>query len=382
MMFIALILPVSNADSPARKTKMELAMPVRTSNFKLHWQFQSTTIFVAPQHQSSDIMDAAPSLSFPRDTFAKLTPGPFLLAHLKQQPQIRPSGRHPGEHRKPTINTGSLTHSNGSAVVRMGDTAVVCGVRSEILLASDIPHPPSEDATESALVEELGLVVPNVELSTGCSPAHLPGNPPSSLAQSLSYRVLSLLHSTSAIDSADLRIKYTEPKTDEDIPDEEPKVVTKAYWALYVDILCLSLDGNAFDAAWLAVTAALRDTVLPHAWWDPDREAVVCSPLTSESHKLSLPRLPLTSTFAVFTTTTHLKKRDDSKFWVLADPDASEEGVCDEVVTIVLSPSTSGPRNVVRIEKNGGRFVSKEAMIECMKSAEARCSDLENTLRS
>jgi hypothetical protein len=30
-------------------------------------------------------------------------------------------------------NAGSLTHTNGSAVVRIGDTAAVCGVRAEIL---------------------------------------------------------------------------------------------------------------------------------------------------------------------------------------------------------------------------------------------------------
>lgn len=327
-------------------------------------------------------MAATSSLSFPRDTFAKLTPRPFLLAHLKQQPQIRPGGRQPREHRKPTINTGSLTHSNGSAVVRLGDTAVVCGVRGEILLASDIPHPPSEDATESAVVEELGLVVPNIELSTGCSPAHMPGNPPGSLAQSLSYRVLSLLHSSSAVDAADLRIKYTEPKTDDDIPDEEPKVITKAYWTLYLDILCLSLDGNAFDAVWLAVVAALRDTVLPHAWWDQDRETIICSPLTSESHRLSLARFPLASTFAVFTTATHLTKSDNSRSWILADPDASEEDVCDEMVTIVLAPNASHSTKVVRIEKNGGRFIRKQAMKECMQGAEARFSDLETALRS
>lgn len=327
-------------------------------------------------------MESAPSLSFPRDTFAKLTPGPYLLAHLKQQPPVRPSGRHPGEHRKPTINTGSLTHSNGSAVARVGDTAVVCGVRGEILLASHIPHPPSEHATDGALLEELGLIVPNVELSTGCSPAHLPGNPPSSIAQSLSYRVLSLLHSSNAIGCADLQIKYTEPHTDDEVPDEEPKVVTKAYWTLYIDILCLSLDGNAFDAAWLAVVAALQDTVLPRAWWDADREAVVCSPLVSESHKLSLRRLPLSSTFGVFSTASHLKRREESMSWILADPDDSEEQVCDETVTIVLMSGTGNARTVVRIEKNGGRHVSKDAMVECIRSADARCSDLESALRN
>src|SRR6202000_1433633 len=121
---------------------------------------------------------ASPSLSFPRETFAKLTPGPFLKAHLKQPNPIRPCGRLPEEFRRPTVNLGSLTHSNGSAVVRCGDTAIVCGVRAEVLLSSDIPRPPSDDLDDNELVEELGLLVPNLEMSTGCSPAQLPGNPP------------------------------------------------------------------------------------------------------------------------------------------------------------------------------------------------------------
>ncbi|KAK0309653.1 hypothetical protein LTR82_015005 [Friedmanniomyces endolithicus] len=189
-----------------------------------------------------------PGLAFSRETFAKLTPAPFLQAHLQQPEPIRPNGRSLDAFRTPTIHTGSLSHSNGSAVVRLGDTAVVCGVRAEILLASDIPHPPSEDTSEDDLVERLGLLVPNVELSTGCSPDHLPGNPPSTSAQALSYRVLSLMHTSNLIRPGDLSIQYMEPASDDDLPDEGPKTVTKAFWTLYIDVMCIALDGNPFDA--------------------------------------------------------------------------------------------------------------------------------------
>ena len=99
----------------------------------------------------ADGAETTPGLSFPRETFAKLAPGPFLRAHLKQKTPIRANGRSPSEFRTPAINMGSLTHSNGSAVVRVGDTAVVCGVRGEILLASDMPHPPGEDIDEKEI---------------------------------------------------------------------------------------------------------------------------------------------------------------------------------------------------------------------------------------
>lgn len=327
--------------------------------------------------------ESSPGLIFPQDTFAKLTPRPYLLAHLKPKSPVRPNGRQPNDFRKPTINTGSLTHSNGSAVVRVGDTAVVCGVRGEILLASDIPHPPRDQLDERDLVEELGLVVPNLELSTGCSPAHIPGNPPTSLAQSLSYRVSSLLHDSNFIHPADLRITYIEPKTDDDLPDEAPKQVTKAYWTLYIDILCLALDGNAFDAAWLAVTAALRDTTLPKAWWNPDQESILCSPVTSNSASLRLSALPLASTFAVFTTASPLKTRDEAQSWILADPDASEEDVCDEILTVVLSPartSGSGAPSILKIEKTGGAFIGKSTTEHCVHEAGKRLKDIETAL--
>ena len=324
---------------------------------------------------------AAPGLSFPRETFAKLTPAPFLHAHLKQKESIRPSGRTPGEFRTPTINTSSLTHSNGSAVVRVGDTAIVCGVRAEILLATDIPHPPKDDASEEDLVEELGLLVPNVELSTGCSPAHLPGNPPGTLAQSLSYRISSLLNESNLIGSQDLTIEYTEPPTEDDVPDEGPKTVVKAYWALYIDILCIAHDGNPFDAAWGAVLAALQSTVLPRAWWDADREAILCSPLAADAHKLRLKTLPVAATFAVFSTASPLKQRGEGESWVLADPDGFEEDVCRETVTVVVTPKRDGNDGILKVEKQGGCVVGRELVKRCVGMAEDRWSEWETALR-
>lgn len=34
----------------------------------------------------------------------------------------------------------------------------------------------------------------------------------------------------------------------------------KAVWALYIDVVCINYDGNAFDAAVLAVMAALKSS--------------------------------------------------------------------------------------------------------------------------
>ncbi|KAI5370139.1 Putative ribosomal protein S5 domain 2-type [Septoria linicola] len=320
--------------------------------------------------------DAAPGLSFPRDTFASLTPKPFLLAHLKLPTPSRPSGRSPPEFRKPTVNTGSLSHSNGSAVVRVGDTAVVCGVRAEILLATDIARPPEGHADDNELVQRLGLLVPNVELSTGCSPAHLPGNPPGSIAQSLSYRVSALLNASNAVSLDDLRIKYNQPVIDDETSAGTGEAVTKAYWTLYIDILCLALDGNALDAVWLAVYAALHDTRLPGARWDPDRENVVCSTLASNACPLQLHDLPIVTSFAVFTTASPLTKLESSQTWLLADPDAFEEEICEEALSIVLQQRKDGGQHILKLDSSGGVCLSRKTMGSALQLAESRCEQL------
>ena len=323
----------------------------------------------------------SPGLSFPRETFAKLTPKPFLHAHLKQTDPVRPNGRSPSESRKPTVNVGSLTHSNGSALVRSGDTAIVCGIRAEILLASDIPHPPNDGSDDDDLVEDLGLLVPNVELSTGCSPAHLPGNPPGSLAQSLSYRILSLLVASKVINPELLKIIYEESQTDEDLPDEGPKMVVKAYWTLYIDILCISLDGNAFDVACIAMIAALQQTVLPKAWWDPNREIILCSPQQAEAAHLRLDCLPVALTFAIFTTASPLKLKSGSRHWILADPDSFEEEATSESLTITVVLTDDQKLRVVRSEKSGGSSLTRDEITRCMQIAGERCKALTAMLR-
>jgi len=267
-----------------------------------------------------------------------------------------------------------LTHTNGSAVVRIGDTAAVCGVRAELLHTEDIASwsisPASganagskrrkltdptlkpneelggddeddEDEDESQ-IEELNLLVPNLSLSTGCAPGFIPGAPPSALAQSLSHQVLTLLHSTRLVRADDLRVWYQPPnlgaedlerhneseQMDMDAPHGDSELPKnreiKAFWVLYIDVMIISLAGNPFDAVWTAVLAALRDTKLPKAWWDIDNEMVVCSDAVSEARKLSLRGMPIASSICVF-------EADAAAGWrKVIVPDAEEERNIDE----------------------------------------------------
>jgi exosome complex component RRP43 len=331
-----------------------------------------------------------PALTFPRPIFAAISPHPFLQAHLSadKNAPVRANGRRPHEFRTPGINTGSLTHANGSAVVRLGNTSVVCGVRAEILKEEDISGtndfavPTSttgdeeEEEDDKAEIDTLRLLVPNVELSTGSTPNHIPGNAPSSFAQSLITRIRSLLLSTRLLRASDLRIMYT-PTTNPEDPDEPADTRVKAYWVLYLDVFFISIDGCAFDAAWMSILAALRDTRLPHAYFDEEYEGILCSDDPAEAKTLRLRGLPVPSSFAVLEGLSD-DGEEGSMDWVLSDPDAFEESICREAVCVVVD-ATEGKRNVVvrRIEKSGGGVVGREGMKGLIKRAGERWSEVQ-----
>jgi exosome complex component RRP43 len=273
-------------------------------------------------------------------------------------------------------------------VVRIGDTTVVCGIRGEILLASNVGR---YRADKSSIPEgyneakELDLLVPNIELATGCSPAFLPGQPPSTLAQSLSTRVYSLLHSSKLVNSEELKIWYQPPNLsdqdkmdDEDQDAVEPEV--KAFWTLYIDILFISLDGNPFDAAWAAVVSALNNVRLPKAYWDPDREMIICKDSVAESKSLGLSGIPVAVTALVFRAKEQAQATD-VKHWILVDPDTFEEGLCDESVTVAVDCST-GDTKMLGTSKLGGTIVAMKEMREIVSLAEARWKTLSTRLKS
>ncbi|KAI1919514.1 hypothetical protein LOZ53_004540 [Ophidiomyces ophidiicola] len=385
-----------------------------------------------PNQESSH---SAPLLSLTPAQFARLQPHTYVYAHLSPssdhpRPSTRINGRSESQFRAATVNTGSLTHANGSAVVRIGETTAVCGVRGEILSTDDIPawsisntssgstaKSPREESTEDdddTEIQVFNLLVPNLSLSTGCSPAIAASSAPSSLAQSLSHQLLSLLHTSRLIRSRDLRIWSSPNRTPilsqehSDVTMEDAPASTepldapeiKAFWTLYIDVLIISLAGNPFDAAWAAVVAALRDTRLPKAWWDIDNEMILCSDCVSESTTLQLRGMPISSSFAVFEADPvndwrkiivdcqHVESnsedsmKDDNKTespkkikrWILADPDAFEESLCQERACIVVDKSSgaSDPVKIIRMEKSGGFYIGKNELKELVNSAAGR----------
>ncbi|KEF61118.1 uncharacterized protein A1O9_02683 [Exophiala aquamarina CBS 119918] len=337
-----------------------------------------------------------------------ISPNALLHAHLKQNPPRRPSGRSPLETRNAQLNVGSLSHCNGSSLVKIGATTIVCGVRAHILPVSEIPNfrvtKTSQSYDPSASVKQsdhdrqssehsysynpislYNLLVPNIELATGCSPRHPANTMPSVEAQSLSQRLLSLLHTSNLVEPSQLEITYTPPIDLQDPElgiDSDPEI--KAFWTLYIDIMCISYGGSIFDAAWLAIYAALKDTNLPQAWWDADLGQVLCS--AEQAVPLSLHGLPVPSTFGVFVPdkrTIADQMTSDPPYWIVADMDAFEEGSCSETCCITVDvDGTSGETSMLRIEKHGGAVLDLRRVEDVLATAEKRWRHWDQLLSS
>ena len=252
---------------------------------------------------------------------------------------------------------------------------MVCGIRGEILTLSGgeraVLVSGSDDGSTSLLsssrdaLRSYPLIVPNLELNTGCSAQYHPG-PPSDFAQTMTQRLRSLLLDVVCpVNAHSLEITGSNSSTTGQMGEldggMEAAQEIKAYWVLYIDTLMICLDGNAFDVAWAAIMAALYDTKLPIARWDPDYKRVLCDPVATKP--LQVNQLAFSATFGVFTAPPGEDTGGDGdgdgegdgngggKMWILADPDEFEEGVCEERILVVMRDENT----IAKVEKGGGR---------------------------
>lgn len=148
---------------------------------------------------------------------------------------IRPDGRSFTETRKSQVHAGSIASAIGSATVKIGKTIIVCGIKAEI--ASPNPYSPNQ-----------GYIIPNFDQSPMVCPNIKPG-PPDSKSQIISDRIFQI-------------VKKYAFSTYIRLPLEKLIIVPgKVAWVLYLDLVCISDDGNLFDACMTAVTESLNDCI-------------------------------------------------------------------------------------------------------------------------
>merc|ERR1712098_55898 len=95
---------------------------------------------------------------------------------------------------------------------------------------------------------------------------------------------------------------------------------------LSIDLVCLDHSGNISDASVSALTSALKTVTLPSVVVDAETEEVVVN--TNNRKKLTLQKLPISTTFAIFNSST------SSTPYLLSDPTQEEETLANSLVTI------------------------------------------------
>jgi exosome complex component RRP43 len=260
--------------------------------------------------------------------FQRLHPRAYFERFVSEK--VRPDGREFDEWRDVSVNVGSISTANGSALVRMGDTTIVCGVKAEI--AEPELDRPGE-----------GYLVPNIDLPAICSPKFKSG-PPAEEAQVLSDRLNDALIASGVVSLSSLCIHPG-----------------KAVWVLYVDATCINYNGNAFDATLIAMVAALKNTRLPEARFDEESGRTVCSGKIKVP--LQIARAPVSMSFGIFDST-----------YILVDPTSFEEPLLDTTLSVVVDEKS----NLISITQLGlGVVGSADTLTECIVAAKKRRSRLD-----
>ncbi|XP_029956338.1 exosome complex component RRP43 [Salarias fasciatus] len=262
--------------------------------------------------------------------FKTAEPLEYHRSFLKEN--CRPDGRELSEFRTTTLNIGSISTANGSALVKLGNTTIICGIKAE--LANPTVEAPGK-----------GYIVPNVDLPPLCSSRFRPG-PPGEQAQAASQFIADVIESSELIKAEDLCIERG-----------------KLCWVLYCDIMCLDYDGNILDACIIALLAALKNTQLPEVTINKE----TCAPeVNSEKRRgLTIHKHPVGASFCVF---------DDSI--LIVDPTAEEESLSTAQLTVV----TDEADRLCSLHKPGGTPLSGEKLQECISRATTRQREIQKLI--
>jgi exosome complex component RRP42 len=219
----------------------------------------------------------------------------------------RADGRDMYSYRDIGIQKNPVPNAEGSALVSLGKTQILVGVKF------DIAKPFADKPDEGVLSTGAELV----PLASGTFET----GPPREEAIELARVVDRGIRSSNTIDLKSFYI-------------DKEKVL-----GIYVDIWVLDFDGNFFDAAGLAAMAALKSARMPKV---EDGKII----RSESAGKLKLTSDVVTCTFA----------KADTSF--LLDPSFDEEKGMDGRITIATTPE-----HVCAIQKGGwGAFTQKDIM--------------------
>lgn len=234
-----------------------------------------------------------------------------ILQLLKEDKRI--DGRGLEDFRPLTVETNVIEKAEGSALVKLGNTQVLVGIKVE--LGEPFPDLP-----------DMGVITTNVEFVPLASPTFEPG-PPDESAIELARIIDRGIRESQAIDLEKLVI----------IPGKLVRVI-------FIDVHVLDHDGNLLDASGIGAIAALLSTKIPKVDYNEEIEEVV---MLEEYEKLPVKRIPIPVTLAKIGGN------------LVVDPNFEEEQVMDGKITI----TTDENGYISAVQKSeGGSFKLEEVV--------------------
>lgn len=205
------------------------------------------------------------------------------------QTGVRLDGRRMDEYRKIKIDVGPIVKADGSALVQIGNTKALVGVK--VMVGTPFPDTPDE-----------GILTVNADILPIASPYEEPGPPDESTIE-LSRVVDRGIRESHMIDMGSLVLEKG-----------------KRVYSIFVDITVLDVDGNLFDAVSYAAVTALATTKY--------RKATLKGDQVVYSEK----RVPLKpQTIPASVTTAKIGRS------LVVDPDWLEEAVMDARLTLTFN---------------------------------------------
>ncbi|KAH8258490.1 hypothetical protein KR038_012128 [Drosophila bunnanda] len=248
----------------------------------------------------------------------------FILHGVEED--FRCDGRSRRDYRPMELETGLVSNASGSARLRLANTDILVGVKTEI----DVPDP---------LTPDFGKLEFFVDCSANATP-EFEGRGGSDLAQELVLSLQNAYESPLAFDYRTLCL----------IPGQQ-------CWKLFIDILILECGGNLHDAVSLAAKAALFNTKLPRVTatlLDAGITDLIISDNPYDCTRIGIDNVPLLVTVC---------KIGD---FCLVDPSAEEE-VCSTVSMVVSVSMRNGVAFLSGTHLTGGGAMHRDTMGNCLQ---------------
>lgn len=250
----------------------------------------------------------------------------------------RSDGRSFTAFRDTDIKSNVVETADGSCIVKLENTTVICGIKGTIIENESLNSNQSSELVEVTISLPVNFTRWNKDQLKDQEEIY-------------SHKLHQLLKSSGCIDLQQLNINDTHS------------------WFILLEAVVLDFDGNVIDATFTSIIGSLMSMSLPVVTsTDGPDGTFIFSP--NETKKLTLNSFPFTSTFCIM-------KTSDVNNLILSDPTSEEEAISAGLVTAVIDKSSG---KIVSVTKEGGQGLSDEEVIDCCLKATERGKHLYSKL--